>query len=343
MIKILSGLPLVLALVFQVGCSSSGAFGTAAPSRSFASLPNTLTPEQERFITGSSNPSPRVLSDMQELARQRGNVAYRIGPSDLLAIKVFQAKELSGEVRIDQSGEITLPLLGNVRLSGLTPAQAEKRLATLLGANLLQNPQVSIFVKQYTNQRITIEGEVNKQGVFPLKGQITILQAIALAGGLRQQAKTDSIALFRKESKGNRIYYIDIGLIREGRVEDPFVKNDDRIVVQSLEKQRISVEGEVKKPGVFNFSEPTTVLQIIALSQGLTSLGAPNKIILFRREDGQEKAYGIDLTSIRQGIEEDPFVRGGDRIVVHRSNSRYWINQAASILSPLNLLKSWVL
>ena len=332
-------------IVLLSGCSVSGlsgAFGTSAPSENFTALPNTMTPEQARFVSADSTPDPRVLADMRELLATQSNDVYTIGQSDLLTIKVFQAEELSGEVRVDQRGAITLPLLGNVRIAGLTKAQAERRLIELLGTNLLQNPQVSIFIKEYTNRRITVEGEVNKQGVFPLSGKITVLQAIALAGGLGEKAKLDSVALFRKQGSGNRVYYLDINLIRDGKVNDPFVKNDDRIVVQRTAGKSITVEGEVNKPGIFTFSEPTTILQTIALSQGLTTLGAPNKVILFRRENGVENAYGIDLTSIRQGKERDPFVQAGDRIVVHRSNSRYWLNQATSLLSPLSLLNGWV-
>lgn len=334
----------LLPLVFLMGCSTgglSGAFGTAAPSRSFAALPNTVTPEQARFASGQANTDPRVLADMRALASQSANDVYLIGPSDLLTVKVFQAAELSGEVRVDQRGAITMPLIGNVRLAGLTQAQAEQRLAQLLGANLLQNPQVSLFIKEFTNKRITVGGEVQKQGVFPLEGKVTVLQAIALAGGLGEKAKSDSVSLFRKEGAGSRVYYLDIDLIRNGQVSDPFVMNDDRIVVQRAEEESVTVEGEVKKPGVFKFSEPTTILQSIALSQGLTTLGAPNKVILFRRgDDGVENAYGVDLTAIRQGQQSDPFVRGGDKIVVHRSDSRYWLNQAMTLLSPLSLITS---
>ena len=344
--RLFSRFTLLSALLFLIGCSASGlsgAFGTAAPSGSFAALPDTVTPEQARFASGKRNADPRVLADMRALATQPANDVYLIGPSDLLAVKVFQAEELSGEVRVDQLGGITLPLIGNVRLAGLTQTQAEQRLARLLGANLLQNPQISIFIKEFTNKRITVGGEVKNQGVFPLTGKVTVLQAIALAGGVGEKAKTDSIALFRKEGSGNRVYYIDIDLIRSGQVSDPFVMNDDRIVVQRSAEESVTVEGEVNKPGVFTFTEPTTILQTVALSQGLTSLGAPNKVILFRRgKNGTENAYGVDLTAIRQGQQSDPFVRGGDKIVVHRSNSRYWFNQAATLLSPLNLISSWI-
>ena len=335
----------LLSINLLVGCSAanfSGAFGTSAPSGSFDKLPNYVTSEQAKHVSGVSKTDPRILADMRALSLEEHNDVYLIGPSDLLTIKVFQAEELSGEVRVDQRGAVTLPLLGNVRLAGLTQAQGEKRLANLLGANLLQNPQVSIFINEFTNQRITVEGEVNKQGVFPISGKITVLQAIALAGGLGEQAKSDSIALFRNQGKVNRVFFLDINLIRAGEFNDPFVMNDDRIVVQRSENKSVTVEGEVNKPGVFKFTEPTTILQTIALSQGLTSLGAPNKVILFRRENNEENAYGIDLTAIRQGRERDPFVQSGDKVVVHRSNSRYWLNQARSLLSPINLLSGWV-
>ena len=325
------------------GCSAtglSGAFGTPAPSESFATLPDTVTPEQARFVSGNSNPDPRVLADMKALASQKGNDVYLIGPSDLLTIKVFQAEELSGEVRVDQRGAITLPLLGNVRIAGFTQAQAERRLADLLGASLLQNPQISIFIKEFTNRRITVEGAVNKQGVFPVIGKITVLQAIALAGGLTKDARKESVALFRKDASGNRVYYLDVNFIRNGEINDPFVMNDDRIVVQRVESQRVTVEGQVKQPGVFSLEEPTTILQVVSLSKGLTSLGDPNKVVLFRREDGVENAYGVNLTAIRQGKVQDPFVRGGDRIVVHRSNSRYWLNEITPLLLPLTYLRN---
>ena len=334
---------LLLPIVLLCGCSAagmSGAFGTSAPSGSFAALPNTVTPEQARFVSGRSNPDPRVLADMRALASQPSNNIYRIGPSDLLTIKVFQAEELSGEVRVDERGAITLPLIGNIRIAGLSQAQAEQRLASLLGANLLQNPQISIFIKEFTNQRITMEGAVKKQGVFPITGKITVLQAIALAGGFDKQARKDSVSLFRKEGDRNRVYYLDINLIRDGEVSDPFVMNDDRIVVPQSENQRVTVEGEVIRPGVFPLEEPTTILQTIALSQGLSSLGDPSKVVLFRRTDGVENAYGVNLSAIRQGREEDPFVQGGDRIVVHRSNSRFWLKELSPLILPLTYLRT---
>lgn len=332
----------IATISLQTGCSSSGgvsgAFGSPAASDTYRSLSTVPTPRIARAVNGTREIDPRVLADMKALAQYSGNVVYKIGTSDLLSIKVFQASELSGDVRVDERGNVTLPLIGNIRLAGMTQAQAEQRLAQMLGANLLQNPQVSVFIKEYTNQRVTVEGEVRKQGVYPLNGQVSVLQAIALAGGLTDKARVDNITLFRKQGNGSRTFYIDLDLIRNGRATDPLILNNDRIVIQKEKDQRVTVEGEVKKPGVFTFNEPTTILQTVAMAQGLTALGAPDQVILFRRDAEGESAYSVDLKAIRQGSIADPYVQGGDRIVVHRSNSRFWLEQAKTLVGPLRTL-----
>jgi polysaccharide export outer membrane protein len=289
-------------------------------------------------------PAPAVRANFPSLSsvsRSLGEPDYRIGTSDLLEVKVFQADELSRAVRVDARGNISLPLLGTVPVRGITSADAEKRIASLLRRNLLQNPQVTVFIKEFTAQRVTIEGEVSKPGVYPIKGQVTVLQSIAMAEGLAEFADLRSVVLFRKQGGVARPYSINLESIRKGLESDPFVVNDDRIVVQRLE-QRITVDGEVKRPGVFPFKEKITVLQAVALAQGLSNLAAPEKVVLFRRSEGVERAYAIDLTAIRNGDTPDPFVQHDDRIVVHRSNSRYWLREAATLLSPLNLITNIV-
>lgn len=262
---------------------------------------------------------------------------YKIGFFDLLDIKVFQAEELTLATRVDARGFISMPLLGSVLAKGLTPQQLERRLEGMLRKDLLQNPKVTVFVVEYTAQRVTVEGEVKNPGVFPIKGDVTVLQAIAMAGGLSEFGVADSVVLFRKNASGVRGYSVDLASIRSGRQGDPLVQNDDRIVVSRLE-QRITLEGEVNKPGVFPFKDKITLLQAIALGGGLTSLAAPDKVLLFRRVNGAEQVYSVNLNSIRSGGSVDPFIAHDDRIVVHRSNSRYWLKEASMVLSPLGLL-----
>jgi len=108
---------------------------------------------------------------------------YKITASDLLEVEVFGVDDLKRTVRVNTTGSISLPLVGMVQVAGLTATEAELIIATRYAADFLQNPQVSVFVKEFTTQRVTIDGAVNKPGIYPLTGQITLLRALALAGG----------------------------------------------------------------------------------------------------------------------------------------------------------------
>lgn len=182
-------------------------------------------------LSGTEAAGSSIFSDSRELDYVAGAEDYRIGPSDLLDIKVFQADELSREVRVDPQGNITLPLLGNVRAAGQTQSGLEKLLADMMQKNMLQNPQVTVFLTESTAQRVTVEGEVKKPGVYPIKGQATVLQSIAMAEGLSNLAAADKVVLFRNNGAQTKAYQIDLNNIRDGRARDPYVRNDDRIVV----------------------------------------------------------------------------------------------------------------
>jgi polysaccharide export outer membrane protein len=157
---------------------------------------------------------------------------YRIGPYDLLKIEVFQVEELSSEERVNDEGFVVMPLIGNVKVGGLTPREAEQAIANKLGESYLQNPQVNIFVAEYASQKVTVTGNVKKPGVFPLAGQTTLMQAIAMAGGLDEVANKDEIVVFRKQPTGKvNAYVVDMEAIEEGRLTDPAIVGDDRIVV----------------------------------------------------------------------------------------------------------------
>ncbi|MFO1433607.1 MAG: polysaccharide biosynthesis/export family protein [Candidatus Competibacteraceae bacterium] len=165
----------------------------------------------------------------------RGNSDYRIGPEDLLDIQVFSVSELSRTVRVSSRGFISLPLLGEVKVAGLTSSELENRLAELLAKDYLQNPQISVFIKEYTSQRVTVSGAVAKPGVYPLKGRTTLLQAIAVAGGLDDKASpSDQVTVFRSLAGGTK-QTLDFNLkeIRNNEKSDPLVQNDDIITVRT--------------------------------------------------------------------------------------------------------------
>lgn len=158
---------------------------------------------------------------------------YRIGAQDLLQISVFGVQDLDKEVRVNSNGQISLPLVGGVMAGGKTIPELEKELARKYADGFLQNPQVSVFVKEYTSQRITLEGAVKKPGIYPITGRTSLLQAIALAEGVDDKiADLGGIVLMRQVGGRRKAAVYDLRLVRKGLVEDPQVYGDDIVVVE---------------------------------------------------------------------------------------------------------------
>jgi polysaccharide export outer membrane protein len=165
---------------------------------------------------------------------------YRVGPNDLLDVEVLDLENSKRTVRVNAAGAITLPLIGGIVVAGLTAQQIEARLAEKYSEKYLQNPQVSVFIKEFTTERITIDGAVARPGIFPLTGQITLLRAIALAGGFGPIADSSQVMLFRVNEKGEReVATYDVDKIRAGKSDDPPIKGDDLIVVQRDANRRL--------------------------------------------------------------------------------------------------------
>jgi polysaccharide export outer membrane protein len=158
---------------------------------------------------------------------------YRVGPNDLLDIEVLDLENGKRTVRVNAAGYITLPLIGSVTVAGLTQQEVEQHIASLYGEKYLQNPQVSVFIKEFTTERITVDGAVATPGIYPLVGQMTLLRALALAGGFGQIADAQKVKLFRQGDNGQRqVATFDVDRIRAGKDPDPPVLGDDLIVVQ---------------------------------------------------------------------------------------------------------------
>ncbi|MCU0966514.1 MAG: polysaccharide export protein [Burkholderiaceae bacterium] len=159
---------------------------------------------------------------------------YRLGMHDLIEISVFQVPELSRIVRVNAAGKISLPMIGTVTAGGLTTAELEEEIAGRLAKNLLQDPQVTVFVKEGVSQRVVIEGQVKKNGVYALTGRTTLLQAIAMAEGLAPLANENEVKIFRQLDDGRKeMMVFDLENIRIGRAEDPLVKGNDVVVIEA--------------------------------------------------------------------------------------------------------------
>jgi polysaccharide export outer membrane protein len=161
-----------------------------------------------------------------------GSTAYKIGPADVLEISVFKVPELTRTVIVDDAGVITLPLLKDVRVAGKTARQLERELAAALGAKFLQSPQVTVTIKEYNSQRVTVEGAIKNPGVHALKGKTSLLQLVAMSGGLGD-ASDSTLLVFRQKEGKRYAARFDYDAIRKGEAEDPVIMPGDVVVANS--------------------------------------------------------------------------------------------------------------
>ncbi len=211
-----------------------------------ASLPPATDPVSTSVSTPSASPSAvadqpsampaTVAGDPMTPAASAPVEApndYLIGPQDLLKIEVFGVEGLNRSVRVNSRGQIALPLVGLVQAGGLTGEQLAADIAARLAKDYLQNPQVTIFIEEFTSQRTAVVGAVKTPGVYPLKGRTTLMQVVASAGGTTSVASGTAMVL-RPEPDGTRkMLQYDLVAIRDGEAPDPDVLGEDVVHVET--------------------------------------------------------------------------------------------------------------
>jgi polysaccharide biosynthesis/export protein len=242
---------IVLIAALSCGCAASNstqfeAVGSAGADQTTALAPS---PGAARFDSAlDTDPfqprtarSPAAAGFGQSASRENGAVAalstadgmdaggYRVGALDVLEVSVFRAPELSSVFQVSEAGTINFPLVGDVFVAGRTGREIEINLTLLLKKKYLQKPQVTVFVKEYNNQKITLEGAVKRPGVFPLQGRLSLLQAVAMAQGL-EESSDDTVVVFRSSDGRRQAARFDVSDIRTGSVEDPELMSGDVIV-----------------------------------------------------------------------------------------------------------------
>jgi polysaccharide export outer membrane protein len=187
-------------------------------------------------LSGCASHPPAVgdgqpLPTIQPTAFVQQRPDYRIGASDLLAVKVFGIEGLQREVRVNNSGEISLPLVGRLQVGGKTVEDVQAQVEDAYRARYLQDPQVSVLVTERARERVTVEGAVASPGIYPIATDLSLLQAIAVAKGLTNVADQKDIFIYRTVSGQRHIARFDLDEIREGRAPDPPLMAEDVVVV----------------------------------------------------------------------------------------------------------------
>jgi polysaccharide export outer membrane protein len=159
---------------------------------------------------------------------------YRIATGDKLTVSVFQVADLSRDYVVDMAGNISVPLIGNVSAIGRTAAELDQDITQRLGQRYLRNPEVTVAVTQSVNNNVTVEGGVRRSGIFPLTGPTSLIQSIAMAGGIDAQGGNPRrVAIFRQIQGQRMAAAFDLVGIRRGEMADPAVHPGDIIVVET--------------------------------------------------------------------------------------------------------------
>jgi len=157
---------------------------------------------------------------------------YAIAPDDVLRINVYREPDFSLEdARVTATGQVRMPLIGEVSVAGLSASEASDVIAGRLAQRYLVSPQVTIFVKKAASRRITVEGEVRQPGLFPIEGRIGLVQAVALAGGQTRLASASKIVVVRQADGQRTAALFDLGAIRKGEASDPEILPGDTVFV----------------------------------------------------------------------------------------------------------------
>jgi polysaccharide export outer membrane protein len=242
-----------------------------------------------------------------------------IGPGDLLHITVVRESELDQHIRVLDSGEIVLALVGNLSVQGLTPAQAAARIADKYrDGKFLLHPEVSVLVEEYATETVTIMGQVAHPGSFHIAAPRTLIDVLSLAGGLTEVADRH-IVIERKAKDNDQDERIRVFLSNRADAAlnaDVLVRPGDTVVVPKA--GIVYVLGDVAHPGgyVMQNDSQLTVLQAIALAAGASKTASEKRVRLVRNVDGLTQSLDLPLRDMERGREPDVPLQANDILYV---------------------------
>jgi polysaccharide export outer membrane protein len=236
---------------------------------------------------------------------------YLLGAGDVIRIQVFQNPDLTVEARISESGVISYPLLGQLRIGGLSPTDGERMIAQRLrSGNFLQNPQVTINVLTFRSQQVSVLGNVNKPGRYAIETTaMRLSEMLSTAGGVAPTGADEVVLITTRAGKPTRIEIDIVDLFATGDLDkDPTMQAGDVIYVNRA--PNYFIYGQVSRPGMYTVERGMTLAQAIAKGGGLTLRGTDKGVRVQRRVGRQVQTLEPRL--------EDP-IRPDDLIFVRES------------------------
>ncbi|MBU4329384.1 MAG: polysaccharide export protein [Acidobacteria bacterium] len=248
---------------------------------------------------------------------------YKIGPQDQLQISVMGVAEINQLlIRVTEEGKISLPLVGEVQVEGLTGTEVERKLARLFEEqNFLRNPQVTVYIHDFVSKIVTIYGAVEKPGSYPIIGQQRIINIISKAGGLTAEAGDEIIIIREIPGGGSLSIKIPISaLFEQGDTSyNKLLEPNDYISVPVDRIVTIYVMGQVNKPGahLVKKSKMPYLTEAIAIAEGFAPRAdKKNVVIKWRDENGKEHQRTVNVKKIINGQMEDIPLKENDFVFV---------------------------
>ena len=263
------------------------------------------------------SPKTQTANEASEaLAARDGQPSLGVG--DQIAIAVFGQPDLSAEVTVGESGGIMVPLIGTLNVLNMSAAQLESVLARRLkDGGYLQNPGVSVQIRQLRSQVVSVMGEVQRPGRYPIQGKMTVLEALATAGGLTQRADKSILVLRKSPTAASgdsareeiSIQLDTSGAQFRGRLDAPLV-NDDVIYVGV--QKLFHVHGEVRRPGAYPIEQGMNIMKALALSGGVSDRGSIRRIKVHRLD--AQKVLREVRAELPMAIEPDDVIYVDERL-----------------------------
>jgi polysaccharide export outer membrane protein len=286
----------------------------------------------------SEGPRPALLSQTQPVPRTTDE--YRIGPGDLIDINVLEAAELNRSLRVSASGQVSMPPLGPIKVGGLAPQEIEAVVRELLRRSIMNDPHVTVFVREMESHPVSVTGAVKKPGVFHISGPKTLLEVLSMAEGLADDAGTTALIMRGGATKipPSGAATVEVNLKDLLNSHDPrfnvLVYPED--VVKVSRAGIVYVLGDVKKPGGFLIrnNEDISILQALALAEGLapTSAKSQTRIIRTAGESGQHTEIPLDLGKIMQGKAPDTVLQPKDVVFVPKSGGKHAVFRTTELI-----------
>jgi len=259
-------------------------------------------------LTGGLLPSASAQQPSAEAARDD----YVLGPGDAIRVQVFQNPDLTVEARVSEGGVISYPLLGAIRIGGMSPTNVEKLIAQRLrDGKFLQNPQVTVNITTFRSQQVSVLGNVTRPGRYPIETTgMRLSEVLSLAGGIAPTGADDVVLVTMRDGKPMRLEIDLVDMFASGDLsKDPQMRSGDVVYVNRAPQYYIY--GQVSRPGMYGVDRGLTLAQAIAKGGGLTLRGTDRGVRVHRR-------YGNKQIQILEPKLDDP-IRPDDLIFVRES------------------------